>query len=257
MKHRLLSVLFMAAAIFRLPSVFSPLPKPRPAMAAATTWHADAAATVNCTSAAQRQRKLPILLFDVMDTLVRDPFYHDIPTFFQMPMKELLEEKHPTAWIEFENGLIDENELARKFFKDGRSFDLEGLKECMVRGYSYVDGIEALLENLKQNNYELHAFTNYPIWYMMIEEKLKLSKYLSWTFCSCKIGKRKPALDSYMEVLHQLEVEPASCIFVDDRLTNVEAARDAGMIGLHFKNSETLKQDLSSLGIELATAENA
>lgn len=43
-----------------------------------------------------------------------------------MPMKELLECKHPTAWIEFEKGLIDEDELARKFFIDGREFDLEG-----------------------------------------------------------------------------------------------------------------------------------
>lgn len=25
-----------------------------------------------------------------------------------MPMKELLESKHPTAWVEFEEGLIDE-----------------------------------------------------------------------------------------------------------------------------------------------------
>lgn len=28
------------------------------------------------------KRKLPVLLFDVMDTIVRDPFYQDIPTFF-------------------------------------------------------------------------------------------------------------------------------------------------------------------------------
>lgn len=28
-------------------------------------------------------RKLPILLFDIMDTIVRDPFYHDVPTFFR------------------------------------------------------------------------------------------------------------------------------------------------------------------------------
>ncbi|GMH25927.1 hypothetical protein Nepgr_027770 [Nepenthes gracilis] len=27
-------------------------------------------------------RKLPVLLFDVMDTIVRDPFYEDIPAFF-------------------------------------------------------------------------------------------------------------------------------------------------------------------------------
>ncbi|KAL0921268.1 hypothetical protein M5K25_008325 [Dendrobium thyrsiflorum] len=202
------------------------------------------------------KRKLPVLLFDVMDTIVRDPFYYDIPAFFKMSMRELLEEKHPTAWVEFEKGLIDEIELGKKFFKDGRAFDLEGLKDCMRRGYSYVDGIEELLQVLKQNNYELHAFTNYPIWYKMIEEKLELSKYLSWTFCSCLIGKRKPAPDSYAVVVHLLNVEPASCIFIDDRVTNVEAAVNAGMVGIHFKNSDSLKQDLSSLGVVLEVLNN-
>lgn len=28
--------------------------------------------------------------------------------FFRMSMKELLESKHPTAWVEFEEGQIDE-----------------------------------------------------------------------------------------------------------------------------------------------------
>jgi phosphoglycolate phosphatase-like HAD superfamily hydrolase len=34
----------------------------------------------------------------------------------------------------------------------------------MGRGYSYIEGVEELLHALKQNNYEIHAFTNYPIW---------------------------------------------------------------------------------------------
>lgn len=34
----------------------------------------------------------------------------------------------------------------------------------MVRAYSYVEGIEEVLHGLKQNNYEIHAFTNYPVW---------------------------------------------------------------------------------------------
>ncbi|XP_057539824.1 flavin mononucleotide hydrolase 1, chloroplatic-like isoform X2 [Amaranthus tricolor] len=139
--------------------------------------------------APMEKRRLPILLFDVMDTIVRDPFYHDIPAFFGMSMKELLECKHPTAWNEFEKGLIDEDELARKFFKDGRHFDLQGLKTCIKRGYSFLDGVEELLCALKINNYEMHTFTNYPVWYQMIEDKLNLSNYLSWTFCSCKENK--------------------------------------------------------------------
>ncbi|XP_050241840.1 flavin mononucleotide hydrolase 1, chloroplatic isoform X7 [Quercus robur] len=156
-----------------------------------------------------------------------------------------------------------------------------GLKNCMKRGYSYIEGVEELLHALKQNCYEIHAFTNYPIWYnkvfifilfiylyissevvifslikffcryKMIEDKLKISRYLSWTFCSCSSGKRKPDLNFYLEVLNLLKVNPANCIFIDDRLRNVEAAVEVGIIGLHFKNAHLLRQDLSSKGIDI------
>ncbi|KAF5732143.1 hypothetical protein HS088_TW18G00833 [Tripterygium wilfordii] len=172
-----------------------------------------------------------------------------------MSMKELLECKHPTAWIEFETGVINETELARKFFKDGRPFDLEGLKSCMRKGYSYIEGVEELLQALKQSNYEMHAFTNYPIWYEMIEDKLQLSTYLSWTFCSCKSGKRKPDPEFYWQALRDLKVDADSCIFIDDRLRNVEAAVEVGMVGLQFKNVDLLRQDLSKLGIEFDLTE--
>ncbi|KAH7854213.1 hypothetical protein Vadar_011436 [Vaccinium darrowii] len=207
---------------------------------------------LNSYNSGIRKRKLPVLLFDVMDTIVRDPFYHDVPAFFGMSMKELIECKHPTAWIEFERGLIDETELAGKFFKDGRPFDLEGLKSCMTKGYSYIEGVEELLHALKQSHYEMHAFTNYPIWYELIEDKLKLSTYLSWSFCSCVTGKRKPDPDFYLEVLRHLDVEPASCVFIDDRMTNVEAAMDAGIVGIQFQNVTSLRQDLALLGIDFS-----
>jgi len=43
-------------------------------------------------------------------------------------------------------------------------FIFVGLKTCMKEGYSFIDGMEELLQDLKQNNYEMHAFTNYPSW---------------------------------------------------------------------------------------------
>ncbi|KAJ9546037.1 hypothetical protein OSB04_025744 [Centaurea solstitialis] len=208
-----------------------------------------AASSSSSSSAIAKRRKLPVLLFDIMDTIVRDPFNHDIPAFFGMSMKELLDCKHPTAWIEFEKGLIDEMELERIFFKDGRHFDLEGLKSCIYQGYSYLEGVEELLCALKDNGYEMHAFTNYPIWYRMIEDKLKLSSYLSWTFCSCITGKRKPDPDFYLEALKHLDTEPKNCVFVDDRLKNVEAAKGTGINGIQFKNADSLRQDLSLLGV--------
>jgi len=32
---------------------------------------------------------------------------------------------------------------------------------------------------------QVHALSNYPCWYHIIEEKLQLSRFLSWTFISC------------------------------------------------------------------------
>lgn len=36
----------------------------------------------------------------------------------------------------------------------------------MRQGYSYIEGVEVLLEDLKKNGFEMHAFTNYPVWYV-------------------------------------------------------------------------------------------
>jgi len=146
----------------------------------------------------------------------------------------------------------------------------------MRSGYSYLDGMQELLQTLAADDFEIHAFTNYPIWfpslafhslkrsfmslclllscfhrYNIIEDKLKLSAYLSWTFCSCIAGtshisclfllliacqiqtipttykaphvlylsgKRKPDPEFYLEVVGHLGVEPCDCIFIDDRL---------------------------------------
>lgn len=62
-----------------------------------------------------------------------DPFFNDMPAFFNMSFKELLASKHPSTWIEFECGHITEDELAAKFFADGRAFDGPALRRMMVR----------------------------------------------------------------------------------------------------------------------------
>lgn len=50
--------------------------------------------------------------------------------------------------------------------------------------YRYLEGMEDLLARLSKGGYEIHALSNYPMWWRIIEEQLKLSRYLSWTFIS-------------------------------------------------------------------------
>eukprot|EP00897_Mesotaenium_endlicherianum_P007498 jgi/Mesen1/6777/ME000348S06052 len=208
------------------------------------------AGSIREQSRADFSQRRPIILLDVMGTLVRDPFYEDMPKFFGLTFKELLQQKHPSAWIEFESGQLTEPELVAKFFADGRHFDYEGLKRSMADGYAFLEGVEELLQKLKGRGYAMHAFTNYPCWYNMIEEKLQLSRYLDWTFVSCHMGRRKPDVQTFVDAVEHLAVDPQDCIFVDDRLVNVKSAEGLGMGALLFSSARQLEADLTRLGVD-------
>ncbi|KAK3276554.1 hypothetical protein CYMTET_15378 [Cymbomonas tetramitiformis] len=182
-----------------------------------------------------------------MDTVVRDPFYEDIPAFFGMSLKELFSVKHPTAWLDFEKGLMDEEEFAATFFEDGRDFDYEGLKDTCYAGYQWIDGMEELLQELSTDGYHLHAFSNYPLWYEMVERKLGLSRYLEWSAVSCNTHLRKPDPASYDTAARVCGADPHACIFVDDNEKNIIAAREVGMMAIHFESQVSLRERLQAV----------
>jgi HAD superfamily hydrolase (TIGR01509 family) len=66
---------------------------------------------------------------------------------------------------------------------------------------------------------------------------------------SHRTGRRKPAIEAYLAVLADLGVPPATAIFIDDKMRNVEAATEAGMVALCFRGAEALATDLTDLGL--------
>lgn len=190
-----------------------------------------------------------LLLFDVLDTLVYNPFNKEIPEYFGLTQSELLQQKHPTAWVDFEMGAIDETEYLRRYFNDRRPFDHSDFKRVVRAAYRFVDGAEMLLRDLSDQGYEIHALSNYPIWFRNIEEKLSLSRFLQWSFVSCLTGVRKPAADAYFGAARTLERPPATCLFIDDTLANCLAAEATGMPAIHFVDTATLRSGLRERGI--------
>src|SRR5688572_33436543 len=80
----------------------------------------------------------PALLLDVLGTLVHDPFYEEVPRALGMSFEELLRVKHPTAWIEFELGDLDESEFLPRFFADGRAYDYAAFVRCFAAGFRWL-----------------------------------------------------------------------------------------------------------------------
>jgi FMN hydrolase / 5-amino-6-(5-phospho-D-ribitylamino)uracil phosphatase len=191
-----------------------------------------------------------IVLWDVMGTLVHDPFFVEMPHFFGMTFEDLLDAKHPSAWLEFELGKRTEEDFLRSFFADGRDFDRAGFVRTVSASYRWLPGVEAFLAELRDDGCNMHAFSNYPIWYQLIEENLGLSRFLDWTFVSCNTGLRKPDLRAYTEVLSELGVTADQCVFVDDRVSNCEAAQQIGIRSIVFQGVDGLRASLRAAGLK-------
>lgn len=191
----------------------------------------------------------PVLLLDVMDTLVVDPFHAEIPGFFGVTLEQLWRQKHHSAWVNFELGRLSAAEYAASMFSDGREVDAVALAACVGNAYRFVDGIPELLADLTAARAEMHALSNYPEWYLLIEERLRLSRWIAWSFVSCRTGLRKPDAAAYLEAARSLGRAPEECVFVDDREKNCQAARDVGMTAVRFESASELRAELVRLGV--------
>jgi putative hydrolase of the HAD superfamily len=68
---------------------------------------------------------------------------------------------------------------------------------------------------------------------------------------TARIGVAKPEPQAYLIAAERLGVLPAACLFVDDRKSNVEGARSAGLTGIHFQGVEQLESELAILLAEV------
>jgi FMN phosphatase YigB (HAD superfamily) len=194
-------------------------------------------------------RRPSVLLFDVMDTLVVDPIHDAIPGFFGLTLQGLFEQKHPTAWVEFEHGAIAASDYYLRFFADRRSVDGAGLERTLGAAYAWVDGMEQLVCDLAERGIEMHALSNYPEWYRIVDDKLGVSRYVPWTFVSCKTRLRKPDRNAYLHAATSLGRSPQDCFFIDDRTVNCRAATEAGMCAHVFTDARLLRAELEARSI--------
>ena len=182
-----------------------------------------------------------VILWDVMSTLVYDPYLIELPAFFSKSWEELLQLKHPTAWVEFELGELSEARFFEIFCPELGPIDADAFHQMLRRAYRFLPGIEALLLELKGQGVAMYALSNYPVWYRLIERKLKLSRFLSWRFVSCHMGTRKPDEAVYLRAAEALGLPPQRCLFIDDRDVNCEAALSAGMKAIRYRGTGELR----------------
>ena len=142
------------------------------------------------------------------------------------------------------------------FFEAKKIIPLVKVLEKIALSKELIPGTKKIVEELHVVGYTLRYGTNAGLREMIIQRKRFASFFdmfengKSVDFKSQKNIVKKPSQQYFSELLRDCcTANKPHKIFIDDKLKNVEAARKAGMIGIHFKNPQQLRTELKNMGI--------
>jgi putative hydrolase of the HAD superfamily len=108
----------------------------------------------------------------------------------------------------------------------------------------------SLVARLKENGYRTALLSNAEVPAMQFFGELQYDMFDVAVF-SCAEGIIKPDKRIYEITIERLNLPPNQTAFIDDRIENVNGAKDAGLIAILFKDIEQVKSELSRRGVEI------
>jgi 2-haloacid dehalogenase len=136
----------------------------------------------------------------------------------------------------------EHEELIRIFY--GRWVDM--------LGDAIQDTVMILDKLIKSEKYKVVALTNWS--HETFPIALERFEFLSWfegIVVSGEEQTRKPFVDIYNITLKRFNINAKQSVFIDDNLRNVNAAKELGINGIHFKDANNLINQLKDFNIHL------
>jgi HAD superfamily hydrolase (TIGR01509 family) len=104
-----------------------------------------------------------------------------------------------------------------------------------------------LVERLKPNHRLILASNTDPIHFAYTIQNCSVLENFESFFLSYEMRLLKPDPEFYRHVLKTLAVPAGECVFIDDRVENVESARSVGITSFRFVSVDRLERDLETI----------
>lgn len=106
----------------------------------------------------------------------------------------------------------------------------------------------AWIKELQAAGFKVYILSNYCRYMINARpDAIDFVPALDGGFFSCNIHMIKPHADIFEKLCEEYHLEPAECIFVDDRPDNIEAAKGCGWQGLVFTKYEETHANLKQV----------
>lgn len=108
-----------------------------------------------------------------------------------------------------------------------------------------IPGMRELITRLQAAGYGVYGLTNWSNVVYQVIRKFDILRMMDGTVISSEEKLIKPDAAIYKVLFNRFNLNPEECVFVDDRIANVEGARRVGMPAIQFMNAVQLEAELA------------
>lgn len=158
-----------------------------------------------------------------------------------------------SIWIETDRGAWSDEQILSALCENAPEY-----KEEVKKFWDHIDlAIEQFpytkewISGMKKEGFHVYILSNYG------KKTFELTKDTALDFLpltdgavfSYTVKQIKPDLEIYKTLLNQYRLKPEECVFIDDRMENIEGAKKAGIHGICFETIEQVKEDLKKYNV--------
>ena len=158
-----------------------------------------------------------------------------------------------SIWLESDRGVWSDGQILSALCENAPEY-----KEEVKKFWDHIDlAIEQFpytkewISGMKKEGLHVYILSNYG------KKTFELTKDTALDFLpltdgavfSYTVKQIKPDLEIYETLLNQYQLKPEECVFIDDRMENIEGAKRAGIHGICFETIEQVKEDLKKYNV--------
>ena len=131
------------------------------------------------------------------------------------------------------------------YSKEYPEIEIEFLDNWYTIDPEFIDVAKKLTER-----YKIAMLSNdIKDWSNFLREKFKINRFFDVNVISGSVGYRKPDITIYEILLHELDSSAENCIFIDDKLENLQVASELGISTIRFLRNKSKVESCSEFEI--------
>ena len=180
-------------------------------------------------------KKIKNVVFDLGGVVfARDPRKFE-PEFIKFFSYILLPEM-PRFWEEYDRGVVSYEQVVTdlaEYNNCDRELAEKNLQRSIIT-QEEIPSTKALIADLKSAGYKLYVLSNMSLEFIEFLRKKEVYKYFDGEVVSCEEHIVKPDAEIYKTLIDRYSLVESETLFIDDRKSNIKAARKAGWEGFDF-----------------------